>query len=83
MLHSLMPRMLRKTGEKTKASMALHQIDVDKKVIDTLHRFKSESRARKKEKAVQERTALMGKNEDGTDPLVNESSLIVHEHDDE
>jgi len=57
-----MPRMLRKTGEKHKASMGLHQIDVDKKVIEVLHRFKSESRARKKEKAVQEKIAMMGTN---------------------
>lgn len=78
-----MPRMLRKTGEKPKATMALHQIDVGKRVKEVLHRFKSESRSRKKQKAIKERIALVGKNPDGTDPQIDENDLIVHRHEDE
>lgn len=83
MLHSLMPRMLRKTGEKPKATMALHQIDVGKRVRQVLHRFKSESRTRKTQQAIKERIALVGKNADGTEPKIDENDVIVHTHEDE
>ena len=83
LLHSLMPRELRKTGEKPQATMGLHQIDVGLKVRDVLTRFKSESRCRKKEKAIRKINALVGKKADGMEPEVPESDLIVHTHEDE
>ena len=42
-LHSLMPKMLRKGGESEKATITLHQIDVDKRVKNVLEQFRNES----------------------------------------
>ena len=49
-LHSLMPKMLRKGGESEKATITLHQIDVDKRVQKVLTDFKNESRQSKIER---------------------------------
>ena len=63
-----MPRMLRKTSEKTGATISIHTINVDNRVNEAVNRFKSECRQRKKEKAVNAKIAQVGRNPDGSDP---------------
>ena len=76
-----MPRMLRKGGENKKATMALHQINVDQKVKEVLQQFKSESRTRKRQRAVENHEKVFGKNEDGAEPEFDDSFLNIHTHD--
>ena len=73
--------MLRKTGENKKATMTLHQIDVDRKVKEVLQQFKSESRTRKRQKAIEDHEKVFGKNQDGAEPEFDDSFLNVHTHD--
>ena len=73
--------MLRKTGENKKATITLHQIDVDRKVKEVLQQFKSESRTRKRQKAIENHEKVFGKNQDGSEPEFDDSFLNVHTHD--
>ena len=77
-LHSLMPKMLRKGGESEKATITLHQIDVDKRVKNVLEQFRNESPELKAERVRQFR-ASMHEAEGGkgsTEPAVG--GLVLH-----
>ena len=60
--------------------MGLHMVDVGKQVRQVLHKFKSESRQRKKQKAVEERIRLFGMNADGSEPEISDKDIEVHTH---
>ena len=80
-LHSLMPKMLRKGGESEKATITLHQIDVDRRVQNVLEQFKNESKEVKAERVRQFRASMQGtEGERGSlEPAVDR--LVLHQHD--